>query len=42
MSAKKQKEAVGKKQKTDKPKIAEEFVNLQEEIESEIAAGDSL
>ena len=39
MSAKKkQKEAVGKKQKTDEPKIAEEFVNLQEEIESEIAA----
>lgn len=28
-----------KKQKTDEPKIAEEFVNLQEEIESEIAAG---
>ncbi len=27
-----------KKQKTDEPKIAEEFVNLQEEIESEIAA----
>ena len=39
MSAKKQKEAVEKKQKTDEPKIAEEFVNLQEEIESEIAAG---
>jgi molecular chaperone GrpE len=38
MSAKKQKEAVEKKQKTDEPKIAEEFVNLQEEIESEIAA----
>ncbi|MED5436282.1 MAG: nucleotide exchange factor GrpE [SAR324 cluster bacterium] len=39
MSAKKkQKAAVGKKQKTDEPKIAEEFVNLQEEIESEIAA----
>jgi len=29
---------VEKKQKTDEPKIAEEFVNLQEEIESEIAA----
>ena len=29
---------MGKKQKTDEPKIAEEFVNLQEEIESEIAA----
>ena len=39
MSAKKQKEAVEKKLKTDEPKIAEEFVNLQEEIESEIAAG---
>ncbi len=39
MSAKKKKEAVGKKLKTDEPKIAEEFVNLQEEIESEIAAG---
>jgi len=38
MSAKKQKEAVEKKQKTDEPKIAKEFENLQEEIESEIAA----
>ena len=37
MSAKKHKEAVEKKQKTDEPEIAEEFVNLQEEIESEIA-----
>jgi len=38
MSAKKQKEAVEKKQKTDEPKIVEEFENLQEVIESEIAA----
>jgi len=38
MSAKKQKEAVEKKQKTGEPKIAKEFENLQEEIESEIAA----
>jgi len=38
MSAKKQKEEVEKKQKTDEPKIVEEFENLQEVIESEIAA----
>ena len=38
MSAKKRKEAVEKKQKLEKPKIDKEFENLQEEIESEIAA----